>query len=122
MIKREKNRKKKAEAKVIIDDPIPPDNPKMIGPPFILYDGRALATGDTDEAEIMDLADTEAEARKAGKTTWKGYDAVWVQSKLIRERPDGTQEFESRFRYDLPPCSSPFRAGPTFKEERRRSR
>lgn len=92
---------------------------KMIGPPFILYDSRAL-TGDTDAASILDLADTEKEAREIGKTI-QG-DGVWVESKLLREKDDGVQELESRFRYDLPPCSLKEGAGPTFIEERRASR
>ena len=59
-------------------------------PEFILYDGRARG-GETDDAAVLDTADTEKEARHLGKTGWKDHDAIWYQ--------------KGNPRYDLPPCS-----------------
>lgn len=47
-------------------------------PRFVLYDGRAKL-GDYTIATVMDLANTEAEARSEGSTTWAGYDAIWFE-------------------------------------------
>lgn len=57
---------------------------------FILYDGRAKS-GNIDEADALDTADTEQEARQSGLTMWEGMDAIWYEN---GEKP----------RWDLPPC------------------
>lgn len=59
--------------------------------PWVLLDGRAKA-GEEDDAAVMDTADSEAEARREGETTWEGYDAIWLD-------PDGN------LRWDIPPAS-----------------
>lgn len=75
----------------------------LIGPRFMLYDGRAKS-GDTESAAVMDTADTEAQARKAGKSDWRGYDAIWFESRVVEQRADGSQVVEETPRWDLPPC------------------
>ena len=57
---------------------------------WLLLDGRAKL-GDSDAALVLDTADSEAEARNEGKTTWAFYDAIWMD-------PDG------ELRHDVPPC------------------
>ena len=66
---------------------------------FILWDGRAKG-GDTDDANAMDTADTEREARRAGSTTWAGHDAIWAEYDF-----DGREASNERMRTDLPPVS-----------------
>ena len=69
---------------------------------FVLYDSRAVFEG-TDEATVIDTAGSEREARHAGKTTWKGYHAIWAEYDLIRKE-DGQDWAENEIlRYDLPP-------------------
>jgi hypothetical protein len=64
---------------------------------FVLYDGRAK-TGDTDDASVLDTADTEAEARCAGRTAWQDYDAIWYE---YEQR--GDRLMAGKARWDLPP-------------------
>lgn len=85
----------------------------MIGPKFMLYDGRARG-GDTERAVVMDTAETEQEARREGNTTWRGHDAVWYECKVIRQetRSEGGRTFpvdivEETIRADLPPANQP---------------
>lgn len=42
---------------------------------YILYDGRAVS-GNPDDACVIDTANSEADARDAGSTTWAGHDAI----------------------------------------------
>ncbi len=58
---------------------------------WILLDGRAKV-GRQDEAHMLDLAETEEEAREAGETTWEDHDAIWVD-------PSGD------LRWDVPPAN-----------------
>lgn len=44
---------------------------------FLLFDGRAK-TGDTDDASLLDTADTE-EAVAVANESWRGHDCVWFQ-------------------------------------------
>lgn len=67
---------------------------------FILYDGRAKF-GDTDDASIMDTAESEKEARKAGNSLWKGYDALWCEYECL----DGKTLINEVKRYDIPPST-----------------
>ncbi|MCP9469294.1 MAG: hypothetical protein NNA31_04755 [Nitrospira sp.] len=64
---------------------------------FVLYDGRAVG-GNTDDALVMDMAETEKEARKAGSTTWHGQDGIWYE---YDERGDELVGGTPRF--NLPP-------------------
>lgn len=70
--------------KTISDDALPAKH-------FILFDGRAKA-GDTDNAVIMDVADTEGEARRASKS-WRDYDVIWYEYKFT-EVLNGTPTYE----------------------------
>lgn len=70
---------------------------------FLLYDGRAR-WGDTDRAAIFDTADTEAEARRAGREIWDRQDAVWFEY----DHATGTE----RIREDLPPAMPEPRSAP----------
>jgi hypothetical protein len=68
---------------------------------FILFDGRALS-GDTDDAAVLEVVETEEQARQAGATSWKGYYAVWYEYDV-----DGKKLINERMRPDLPPCLPP---------------
>lgn len=70
--------------------------PRSEPPRFLLMDGRAASGSedDLDRAAVLDTADSEAEAREAGKTTWEGHDAIWMD----------TAGGASVLRYDLPPA------------------
>ena len=46
---------------------------------FILYDGRAKS-GDTDDAAVMDVADSVAEAWQASRQCWRNIDAIWYEN------------------------------------------
>ena len=48
---------------------------------FILYDGRAKS-GDTDDASVIVIADSEAEA-SSDSEDWRDVDAVWYQYDLV---------------------------------------
>ncbi len=65
---------------------------------FILYDGRARFTLDTDEATVLDTADTEKEARSC-KGDWPE-DSIWVEYDI--ETRDG-KDFATNenFRWDI---------------------
>ena len=53
---------------------------------FVLFDGRAKSL-DTDDAVVMDVADSEHEAIAASRSH-RGVDAIWYEYKLT----DGTKE------------------------------
>lgn len=63
----------------------------MSAPRFILLDGRAKL-GDEDDATVMDTAETETDARKAGSSLWKDHDAIWSEEGI-------------GLRWDIPPAS-----------------
>ena len=50
-------------------------NPQPPAPRFLLLDGRAKF-GDSEGADVMDTAASEAEAVESGGTIWKGSDAI----------------------------------------------
>ncbi len=64
-------------------------------PRFILFDGRAKS-GDTDEASVLDTAMNIYEARRAGNSTWRDYDAIWMEI--------DDKQVEVGLRWDLPPA------------------
>jgi hypothetical protein len=66
---------------------------------FVLYDGRAKS-GNDEDADVMDTADTEIQARKRGAKSWKGHDGIWFQYRL----DDQENLLEGRPRWDIPPC------------------
>jgi hypothetical protein len=77
---------------------------------FLLYDGRAKG-GDPTDAIVMTTATNEAEARREGETSWKGYDAVWYEYQFTTVEGNGkhglpkSDKCEVLVRYDLPPCN-----------------
>ncbi len=75
---------------------------------FILYDGRAKlpVEGSTDDATVLDTADSESEARHEGRTTWKNHDAIWYEYD-----DDGKTLTNPRQRWDLPPAQDLSRQG-----------
>lgn len=48
---------------------------------FILYDGRAKY-GDTDDATVLDTANSVHEAQRASRQCWKRVDAIWYENKF----------------------------------------
>jgi len=66
--------------------------------PFVLFDGRARS-GDTDDAQVIDTANTEREAKRITRENmsviWMT-DAVWYQYDL-----DGKTLINERMRDDL---------------------
>ena len=46
---------------------------------FILYDGRAKS-GDTDDASVMDTADSVNEAWASSRQCWRDIDAIWYEN------------------------------------------
>lgn len=89
---------------------------------FILWDGRAKG-GDTDDASVVDTADTEQEAREAGLTQWRGYDAIWFEYTEVIVTADN-QDVYIGFelgetivlggdpRWDIPPASDSLKSKP----------
>lgn len=60
---------------------------------FLLYDARARTTGDTDQATVLDTADSEEEAREAG--TLHEADALWYEYECVgTELAGGTPRFD----------------------------
>jgi len=60
---------------------------------FLLYDVRARTTGDTDKAEVMDTAESEDEAREAGKL--HPADSLWYEYECMgNELVGGTPRFD----------------------------
>jgi hypothetical protein len=83
---------------------------------FILWDGRAKS-GETDEATVLDTADTDEEARKSGLNEWHGYDAIWFEYTEIIVTVDNQAVYKGfelgetivlggDQRWDLPPASA----------------
>jgi len=68
---------------------------------FILFDGRAKS-GDTDDASVMDTADSEQEARRNGARFWSGADAVWFEHDFVNG-----EAINERIRPDIPPGNKP---------------
>lgn len=64
---------------------------------FILYDGRAFV-GNTEDASILDTAETEEEAIEAGKEAWEDFDAIWYEYDV-----KGEELINEKQRPDLPP-------------------
>ena len=48
---------------------------------FLLFDGRAMA-GDTDDATVMDTADSVKEAWAASRQCWRNVCAIWYEYKF----------------------------------------
>lgn len=67
-------------------------------PRFLLLDGRAKV-GNSEEANVMDTASSEAEAVESGKTVWKGSDAIWEEVEF-----KNGELHPIRLRWDLPPA------------------
>jgi len=81
-----------------------PDEPASV---FILYDGRAKGGPDSDDdATVMSVADTEAEACEEGVTLWSGEDAIWWEyDREPAENPEYPfQAVNGRPRWDIPPA------------------
>jgi len=68
---------------------------------FLLLDGRAKdGTPEGEEAAIvMDIVDSEQEARRMGQTTWEGHDGIWFEYD-----DNGKELTNGSARWDLPPC------------------
>jgi len=65
---------------------------------FILYDGRARSTGDTDEAMVLDTAESEDEIKQM-QSDWphaNPVDAIWYEWEL-----HGNHLANGKPRYDL---------------------
>lgn len=71
---------------------------------FILYDGRAKYGVDTDDCTVMDTAETEQEAMREGRRTWKDHDAIWAEYDTRQTAKETLLENE-KLRWDLPPAS-----------------
>lgn len=67
---------------------------------FILYDGRAKM-GDTDEAWVLIVANSEAEARKDGED-YRDQDAIWYEYDV---KPGSNELINGVDRWDIPPSS-----------------
>ncbi len=57
---------------------------------FILYDGRAKC-GDTDDAAVMDTANSEREAWAASRQCWRKVDAIWYENVFDAEGKVATE-------------------------------
>ena len=67
---------------------------------FLLYDGRAKL-GDEDDANVMDVAHSEEEARESGEVDWGGHDAIWYE---YDDPGEGKTIRDGKKRWDLPPA------------------
>ena len=65
---------------------------------FVLYDGRARTTGDTDRAVVLDTAESEAEIAELYKKYPGLYprDALWYEYEVR-----GSDLVNGKSRYDL---------------------
>ncbi len=72
--------------------------PDVQTPRFLLLDARAKS-GDPRDATVMDTATSEVEAIEAGRTTWKGTDAIWQEVEY-----EQGELHPVRLRWDLPPA------------------
>lgn len=57
---------------------------------FILYDGRAKF-GDTDDAAVMDTANSVEGAWRASKQCWRDMDAIWYENVFDSEGKVATE-------------------------------
>ncbi len=63
---------------------------------FILYDGRARFSGETDDATVLDTADNEKEARSC-RGDWPE-DSIWCEYDVAA---DGKTLTNEQFRFDI---------------------
>ena len=63
---------------------------------FILYDGRARMSGETDDAAVLDTADSEKEARSR-RGDWPE-DSIWCEYDIDADRKTLINE---QFRFDI---------------------
>ena len=69
---------------------------------FMLFDGRAKG-GDTSRAAVLEVCDSEADARRVGRR-WEDGDAVWFEYDLVRNTRGGDDvAINELMRADLPP-------------------
>ena len=64
---------------------------------FILYDGRAKS-GNTDDASVMDVADSVNEAWQSTRQCWRDIDAIWYENEF---ELDGKTAVEVGPRWDI---------------------
>jgi hypothetical protein len=68
-------------------------------PRFLLLDGRAKF-GNSEEANVMDTASSEAEAAESGRTVWNGSDGISEELEYKNGELHPIQ-----LRWDLPPAT-----------------
>ena len=57
---------------------------------FILYDGRAKF-GDTDDAAVLDTANSVSEAWQASRQCWRDIDAIWYENDFNADKTEATE-------------------------------